>query len=90
MVGLGRAEPVRCFGVTVLPGDLILADEDGVVAIPAALADEVADIGLETEAKEAFIRSLIEQGGSTRDHYPPSEETLRQFETWKRQQGKVQ
>lgn len=84
---LDRGMPVRCFGVTVVPGDYILADEDGAVAIPAALAEQVAAAGLATEHKETFIRGLIEQGGSTRDHYPPSDETLARYEAARRAAG---
>lgn len=87
LVGLDRQQPVRCFGVTVLPGDYILADDDGAVAIPAALAPEIAEAGVETERREGFIRRLIEQGGSTRECYPPDEETLRRYEAWKRESG---
>lgn len=84
LVGLDRQQPVRAFGVTVLPGDYILADDDGAVAIPAALAAEIAEAGVETEQKEGFIRRLIEQGASTRECYPPDEDTLRRYEAWKR------
>ena len=70
---------VRCFGVTVRPGDYILADDDGLVAIPAALAAEVAADGSETEQKETFIRGLVEQGVPLSECYPPSAEVLRQF-----------
>ena len=49
LVCLDRDRPVRCFGVTVLPGDYILADDDGLVAIPPALAADVAADGNEVE-----------------------------------------
>lgn len=73
---------VRCFGVTVRPGDYILADDDGLVAIPATLAAEVAADGSETEQKETFIRGLIEQGVPLSECYPPTAEVLRQFHAW--------
>jgi regulator of RNase E activity RraA len=74
---------VRCFGVTVRPGDYILADDDGLVAIPASLAAAVADDGSETEQKETFIRGLVEQGVPLSECYPPTAEVLRQFHTWR-------
>jgi regulator of RNase E activity RraA len=83
LVCLDRGLPVRCFGVTVRPGDYILADDDGLVAIPAALAEEVAIEGSEVELKETFIRGLIEQGVPLADCYPPTAEVLHQFELWK-------
>jgi regulator of RNase E activity RraA len=70
---------VRCFGVTVRSGDYILADDDGLVAIPAALAAEVATDGGETELKETFIRGLVEQGVPLSECYPPTADVLRQF-----------
>jgi regulator of RNase E activity RraA len=84
LVCLDRDLPVRCFGVTVRPGDYILADDDGLVAIPAALATELAIQGSEVELKETFIRGLIEQGVPIADCYPPTGDVLRQFEQWKR------
>jgi regulator of RNase E activity RraA len=84
LVGLDWGRPVRCFGVTVLSGDYILADDDGAVAIPAALAAEVAAAGVETERKEAFIRDLFGRGESVREVYPPNEAILRRYEAWKR------
>lgn len=51
--------PVQCGGVTVMPGDLILADDDGVIVIPKALAEEVAEHAREKEVLEAFIRRQI-------------------------------
>ena len=87
LVGLDHGRPVRCFGVTVVPGDYILADDDGAVAIPAALVAEVAKAGAETERKEAFIRGLVEQGGSLNQVYPPDEETLRRYEASKGEAG---
>jgi 5-oxopent-3-ene-1,2,5-tricarboxylate decarboxylase/2-hydroxyhepta-2,4-diene-1,7-dioate isomerase len=74
---------VRCFGVTVRTGDYILGDDDGLVAIPAALAAEVAADGSETELKETFIRGLVEQGVPIADCYPPNAEVLRQFHVWR-------
>ncbi|MDQ3808686.1 MAG: ribonuclease activity regulator RraA [Chloroflexota bacterium] len=84
LVSLDQGRPVRCFGVTVRPGDYILADGDGVVAIPTALADEIATDGLEQELKETFIRGLVEQGVPIAECYPPSAAVLEQYAAWKR------
>jgi regulator of RNase E activity RraA len=83
LVCLDMGLPVRCFGVTVRPGDYILADDDGLVAIPAALAEDVSQQGSEVELKETFIRGLIEQGVPIVECYPPSADVLRQFEVWR-------
>jgi 5-oxopent-3-ene-1,2,5-tricarboxylate decarboxylase/2-hydroxyhepta-2,4-diene-1,7-dioate isomerase len=86
MVCLDWGLAVRCCGVTVLSGDYILADDDGLVAIPAALAAEVAADGGETELKETFIRGLVQQGVPIAECYPPTDEVLQQFHTWKHEQ----
>jgi regulator of RNase E activity RraA len=78
---------VRCFGVTVRPGDYILADDDGLVAIPAALAAEVATDGVETELKETFIRGLVDRGVPLGECYPPTADVLRQFHAWKHERN---
>ena len=78
---------VRCFGVTVRPGDYILADDDGLVAIPAALADEIAADGVEVELKGTLIRGLVEQGVPIAECYPPTDAVLEQFHVWKQTNG---
>jgi regulator of RNase E activity RraA len=83
LVCLDMGLPVRCFGVTVRPGDYILADDDGLVAIPPTLAEDVSIRGSEVELKETFIRGLIEQGVPIFECYPPSDDILRQFEVWR-------
>jgi 5-oxopent-3-ene-1,2,5-tricarboxylate decarboxylase/2-hydroxyhepta-2,4-diene-1,7-dioate isomerase len=87
LICLDLGLPVRCFGVTVRPGDFILADDDGLVAIPAALAAEVAADGGETELKETFIRGLVEQGVPIGQCYPPTAAVLEQFHAWKHERN---
>lgn len=60
-------EPVVCGGVAVAPGDLIVADEDGVVAVPAALAEAVADAADAREASERTLRERLRGGELTLD-----------------------
>ena len=74
---------IRCAGCTVVPGDWIVCDEHGVVAVPADLAAEISVQAADTDAKEEFVRELVEGGASTIDVYPPDEETLRGFPAWK-------
>lgn len=61
---------VQCGGVTVVPGDVLLGDEEGVVVIPAQFAAELAEVGPEREAKEVFQRQKILEGLSIADVYP--------------------
>ncbi len=46
-------QPVRCGGVTVRAGDIIVADEEGIVAVPRDRADEVLETAQAREAREA-------------------------------------
>ncbi len=68
--------PVQCGGVLVIPGDVIIGDEDGVVVIPQASAAEVAEMGIEEEEMEAFVRTYLSKGGNLGDLYPPNEKTF--------------
>ena len=52
-------EPVGCGGVAIFPDDVIVADDDGAVVIPAALVDEVIELALEQEQLEAWIMQEI-------------------------------
>jgi len=87
LVSLDRDLPVRLFDVTVIPGDYILADDDGVTMIPADMAPEIAEVGLEQERKETFIRGLVQDGVPVSECYPPNKETLGKYEAWKKEQG---
>lgn len=65
--------PVVCAGVTIRPGDVVVASEDGSVVVPRELADVVADSAERIEAEEAQRREAIRAGGSP----PGIEDTLR-------------
>ena len=75
--------PVACGGVAVFPGDLIVGDQEGVVVIPAQLAEEVAAEAEEMEEKERFIMEKIRTGASIVGTYPPDEATLAEYRAWK-------
>jgi len=76
--------PIACGGVAVFPGDLIVGDSEGVVVIPAHLAEQVARDALEQEEKEDFIMEKVRSGSSIVGTYPPDEKTLAEFAAWKR------
>jgi regulator of RNase E activity RraA len=46
---------IACGGATVQPGDVIVGDADGVLVIPAALAEEVVDAALAQEGEDAYV-----------------------------------
>jgi regulator of RNase E activity RraA len=61
---------IACGGTTVQPGDIIVADSDGVLVIPPALAEEVADDALAQEQEEEFIASMVREGHGVDGLYP--------------------
>ena len=54
--------PIACGGIIVVPGDMIVGDEDGVVVVPRAAAAEVADTVLSYLAKEATKKDAFARG----------------------------
>ena len=79
--------PIACGGVAVFPGDILVGDSEGVVVIPAHLAEEVAAEAEEMEQKERFITEKIRAGASIVGTYPPDEQTLAEYQAWKTNQS---
>ena len=52
---------IQCGGVTIRPGDAIVGDQDGVVVVPAAVAQEVYDIAHSREVIEGVIKEQLEK-----------------------------
>jgi 4-hydroxy-4-methyl-2-oxoglutarate aldolase len=85
-VGVEWNAPVRIKNVTVLPGDVVIGDESGVLFFPAHLADDVIKAAEDTVYIETFKREMI-QGTKyrARDIYPTlSPELEKVFEEWKK------
>jgi len=61
--------PVECGGVLVEPGDLIVGDFDGVVAIPAGIVDEVIRLATDKVGRENTTRAELKAGAYLRDVY---------------------
>lgn len=81
--GADLQRPVACGGVAVFPGDVLMANGDGVVVVPRALADEIARDGAEQEELEVFLKSRVEMGHPIFGTYPPDEATLAAYRTWR-------
>ena len=74
--------PVACGGVTVMPGDIIAADDDGAVVVPRALAAHIAEEGPRQDHFERFAQLKVAAGSPVEGVYPPNEETLSEYERW--------
>lgn len=75
--------PIACGGVAVYPGDILVGDSDGVIVLPAAIADEVAKDAAAQEALEEFLLAKIDAGAPLPGTYPPNAATLAEYEAWK-------
>lgn len=75
--------PIGCGGVAVYPGDIMVGDDDGVVCIPAHLADEVARDAAEMERFEEFVIEEVARGASIIGLYPPTDPDSRtRYQAW--------
>lgn len=74
--------PIGCAGVPVYPGDILVADEEGVVCVPRHLAAEIAEPAAEQERMERFILEKVRGGAALRGTYPPDERTREEYRRW--------
>jgi len=71
-----------------MPGDIIIADDDGAVVVPIALAPELLKKAGAHHDREEFIRMKLLQGGDLRKYYPLNDEARVEYEAWQVAQGK--
>jgi regulator of RNase E activity RraA len=76
---VGWQEPIGCGGVAVFPGDMIVADGDGAVVIPSALAEAVAAEGADQEQFETWVLREVEGGAQLPGLYPPDQATKARY-----------
>jgi regulator of RNase E activity RraA len=80
LVAVDYDQPINVAGVYVIAGDVLLADDEGIIAMPLDLAEYVAEHGPPKEQLELWIRAQIAAGGSVHDYYPPSPAAMEQYE----------
>ena len=76
--------PIGCGGVAVYPGDVVVGDAEGVVVIPARIADEVAAEGESQTQFEDWVEDRVKEGRPIFGLYPPDAQTKAEFESWKK------
>lgn len=81
--------PIGCGDAPVFPGDIVVGDGEGVVIIPANIADEIADEAVEMTAFEDFVTEEVMKGRSILGLYPATEEqTKLDFAAWRKANGR--
>jgi regulator of RNase E activity RraA len=76
--------PIGCGDVAVWPGDVVVGDGEGVVVIPAHLAEDIAAEAVEMTAFEDFVNEEVMKGRSILGLYPPTEEQSKlDFAAWR-------
>jgi regulator of RNase E activity RraA len=81
--------PIGCGDVAVFPGDVVVGDSEGVIVIPAHLADEIAAEATEMTAFEDFVTEKVMEGRTIIGLYPPTHpQTLPDFAAWRQAQGR--
>ncbi|WPH17198.1 ribonuclease activity regulator RraA [Variovorax paradoxus] len=81
--------PIGCGDVAVWPGDVVVGDAEGVIVIPAAMADEVAAEATEMTVFEDFVQEKVLEGRSILGLYPPTDEQSRtEFAAWREARGR--
>ncbi|MBV0881869.1 ribonuclease activity regulator RraA [Noviherbaspirillum sp. L7-7A] len=81
--------PIGCGDVPVWPGDVVVGDREGVIVIPAAIADEIADEAVEMTAFEDFVMEEVKKGRGIIGLYPATDEQTRvDFAAWRAANGR--
>ena len=75
--------PIACGGVTVMPGDIVVADDDGAVVVPVGLAEACIAKARKDHEWEDFSREMLAKGGDLRRYYPLSDGARPEYEAWK-------
>ncbi|MGY9048562.1 hypothetical protein P775_23500 [Puniceibacterium antarcticum] len=81
--------PIGCGDVAVFPGDVMVGDGDGVMVIPAHLADEIADVCAGMESFEDFVLEEVQNGTAIIGLYPCTlDENQAKYEAWIKRTGR--
>lgn len=82
--------PGACGGVVVMPGDIVVADDDGAVVVPVAMAEQVIEESGKHHDWEDFSRLRLAAGGDLRRYYPLQPDAEAEYEAWKLQHKRIE
>ncbi len=81
--------PIGCGDVAVFPGDVVVGDQEGVIVIPAHLADEIATEAVEMTVFEDFVTEQVQGGRSIIGLYPPTQQQSKDdFAVWRKSRNR--
>ncbi|MDR7032303.1 ribonuclease activity regulator RraA [Mesorhizobium sp. BE184] len=81
--------PISCGDAAVFPGDVLVGDGDGVMVIPAHLADEIAKECTGMETFEDFVLEQVKDGAAIIGLYPPtSDKAQSDYAAWRKKTGR--
>ena len=75
---------IACGGVTVVPGDIIVADDDGAVVVPVSMAEAVLEDGQKHADWEEFSRMKLMQGEPLQRYYPLHPDANEEYAAWRK------
>jgi regulator of RNase E activity RraA len=75
-------QPIGCGGVAIFPDDILIADQDGAVVIPQAMAQDILESCREAETLEEWILKQVNAGRKLPGLYPPNDEAKAEFLSW--------
>lgn len=74
--------PIGCGDIAVYPGDIVVGDRDGIVVIPTAIADRVAEAAWQQTRYETFAARQVGRGRSIIGLYPPTDAAMAEYRAW--------
>jgi regulator of RNase E activity RraA len=81
---VGWQQPIGCGGCAIFPGDVIVADDDGVVVIPQDLLEFVTHEGAAHELYESWVFGEVESGVKLPGLYPPNDDAEARYAAWRK------
>ena len=82
-------EPIGCGDTPVFPGDIVVGDAEGVVVIPAGIADAIAEEAVQMTVFEDFVQEKVLEGRGILGLYPPTDPATKDdFAAWRKACGR--